>query len=89
MLSKERFALVVEVLEPPYALVYSFAEGGWTWAFELHDTDPGQSRLVVRNRWTSDWSGPARKVLFWGMEPAAFIMEQRMLRGIRDRVAAA
>jgi hypothetical protein len=54
------------------------------WSFTLHPTNDGQTRLITRVR-----SGPpptlgARLMgrLFW--EPAHFVMEQKMLRTIRD-----
>jgi hypothetical protein len=54
------------------------------WSFTLQPTNDGQTRLIARVR-----NGPpptlgARLMgrLFW--EPAHFVMEQKMLRTIRD-----
>lgn len=84
-LSRERFSLVVRELDAPRALVFEFVDGGWVWAFELVPMPSGGTRLLVRNRWSSHAGGPIWRLAFWGLEPAAFVMEQRMLRGIRDR----
>lgn len=85
-LSADRFSLVVRQVDAPRALVYEFADGGWTWAFELLPEPGARTRLLVRNRWSSHAGGIGWRLAFWGLEPAAFVMEQRMLRGLRDRV---
>lgn len=87
-LSQKRFALVVRHLQPQRSLVFEFADGGWVWSFHLEPAGDGSTRLLVRNRWTSLWSGPGWQVTFWALEPSAFIMEQRMLRGIASRAEA-
>lgn len=55
---------------------------GWadTWQFVLQPVDPNTTRLLVRNRTTV--SGP----MWDAIEPGVFVMEQRMLRGIKERV---
>ena len=88
-LSAERFGLIARRIEPPEALVWEFADGGWIWAFHLRRTVDGGTRLLVRNRWTSSWAGPGWKVALWAVEPVAFVMEQRMLRGIVERAERA
>ena len=54
------------------------------WSFTLEPMDGGQTRLSARLRGATPPSLIARLVgrLFW--EPAHFVMEQRMLRTIRD-----
>jgi hypothetical protein len=59
-----------------------------TWAFVLRDLAPGTTRLIVRIRWE-------RKpgVLDWiynigVLEPAHFVMERRMMIGIKRRAEA-
>ena len=56
-----------------------------TWAFVLKELDPGTTRLIVRIRWDRrpgllDW------IFNIGvLEPSHFIMERRMLFGIKQR----
>ena len=55
----------------------------FTWAFALREQPEGTTRLLVRERYayTQRWAS-------WLVEPVAvvaFVMSQRMLRGIRDR----
>lgn len=83
-LSRKRFAVIVREIDPE-GLVFEFADGGWIWGFSLIPDGGERTRLVIRNRWSSAYGSPARSVMFWLLEPAAFVMEQRMLRGIRQR----
>ncbi len=58
--------------------------GDWTWAFVVEPAGPSMSRLHVRLRMA--YSGPwMTAVRYLGLEPAQFVMERRMLQGIRDR----
>jgi hypothetical protein len=61
--------------------------GAATWQWLLSPLDGGRAtRLVVRQRLTY----PARLALLWRVvEPIAFVMERRMLLGIRRRAQAA
>lgn len=54
------------------------------WSFTLEPLADGQSRLIARVRGTTPPTLASRVVgrLFW--EPAHFVMEQKMLRTIRD-----
>lgn len=86
----------VESLEPNRALVLrappestpnrpgdrSFAS---SWAFVLQPIDAKTTRLLVRSRAYAEpgWLAPVI-----GVEPIHFLMEERMLRGIRDRAEA-
>ncbi|HSK78611.1 MAG TPA: hypothetical protein VLQ45_19305 [Thermoanaerobaculia bacterium] len=55
-----------------------------TWAFLLEPVDERTTRLVVRSR-----SGPkADPFRFLVFDPAHFVMERKMMRGIRDRAEA-
>lgn len=55
-----------------------------TWAFLLDPVDEETTRLVVRSR-----SGPkADPFRFLVFDPIHFLMEQKMMRGIRDRAEA-
>jgi hypothetical protein len=83
--------LGVAVVEPGRALVL---RGGvpmgavpppydFTWAFVLREQPEGRTRLLVRERYvyTQRWA----PLLVEPVAVVAFVMTQRMLRGIRDR----
>jgi hypothetical protein len=83
--------LGVAVVEPGRALVL---RGGvpmgavpspydFTWAFVLRERPDGTTRLVARERYgyTRRWA----PLLVEPVAVVAFVMSQRMLRGIRDR----
>jgi hypothetical protein len=62
----------------------SDARGG-TWAFILKELSPSTTRLLVRIRWDRkpgflDWLYSVGV-----LEPSHFVMERRMLLGIKDR----
>ena len=67
----------VLALDPGRALVLE----GWG-AFVLEPLGPRTTRLIVRSRGPSAW-GRLSHYLFW--EPAHFVMERRMLLGIKAR----
>jgi len=57
--------------------------GAGTWAFVLESMDDGEkTRLVVRTR-SRPWKAP--RSVFYLYDPAHFIMERRMLLGIKRR----
>ncbi len=84
--------LQVARVEPGHALVLS---GGvpmgeaappydFSWAFVLRGTSGGRTRLLVRERYGyTQWWSP---LLVEPVEVVSWLMSQRMLRGIRDRV---
>jgi hypothetical protein len=87
--------LGVAVVEPGRALVL---RGGvpmgaapppydFTWAFVVRERPDGTTRLLVRERYvyTQRWA----PVLVEPVAVVAFVMSQRMLRGIRDRAERA
>ncbi len=59
---------------------------GGTWAFALHESSPGETRLVVRTR-VARFSPAWLSILICRLliEPAHFIMERGMLYGVRKR----
>jgi hypothetical protein len=65
-----------------------------SWAFALYPIDEGRTRLVTRVHGDWSWRGILRDtpVFTWPfyllMEPGAFLMERRLLLGIRDRAEA-
>ena len=81
--------LPVLICEPPKALVLgSNTDSPGTWGFYLEEVDEGTTRLIVRGRgeWKPgliNWLGAY--VVF---EPAHFIMERKMLLGIKQRAEA-
>ena len=57
-----------------------------SWTLVLRDLDDGATRLL--SRWRMTWAPSAAADLFNGalVEPLHFALEEKMLRGIRDRV---
>ena len=72
----------VEIADPGHDFVTRSADGSWVWASHLEPV-AGSTRLISRNRFRVD-SLPARLGML-PLEPASLVMEQKMLRGIRDR----
>jgi hypothetical protein len=74
---------IVTVLEHESAVV--LGEG---WTFELFEVGPAATRLVVR--YPYDHGGNVLHALFYYLvfEPAHFVMESRMMLGIKDRAEA-
>lgn len=64
---------------------YMRGEIAGSWAFVIYPLDEVTTRLIIR--WRSDWrpSPLATLVNAVVLEPAQFIMERRMLLGIRER----
>src|SRR2546430_2411248 len=67
--------------------VHAVAEHVCTWSFGVREQPDGTTRLLVRERYvyTQRWAG----FLVEPVAVAAFVMSQRMLRGIRDRAERA
>lgn len=84
-LAPDGSGLDVERLEPNRLLVLREPTGGWTWSFLLRPTD-GNTRLIVRNRWTTAGGSPSFRLYMAMIDPAAAIMERKMLMGIKARV---
>jgi len=74
---------VIEVVSDRY-FVAGDGEGG-SWCLALYPERDG-TRLV--SRWRQDWhsNGPVALFFITFADPGAFIMEQKMLRGIKRRV---
>jgi hypothetical protein len=100
----ESMKMTIAVLEPQRAFVIrsgapgeppqapgSFFRGelAWTWAFYLEAFDERTTRLVVRSRaaWADTLAARLARPLL--LEPVHFVMEERMLRGIRERAERA
>jgi hypothetical protein len=70
--------------------VFRQASAVSTWAFVLHDLEGARSRLVVR--WKARWdhfSSATNLLIGLALDPIEFIMEQKMMRGIKERAEAA
>jgi hypothetical protein len=68
----------------PNRYVLSASDGGETWCLALYPLDERHTRLV--SRWRAKWPLTAA-TLFWTfvVDPGFFIMERKMLEGIRAR----
>jgi hypothetical protein len=79
----------VDASEPLPAGDYFMAAPAASWALILRDTDEGATRLL--SRWRMTWAPSAAADLLSGalVEPLHFALEEKMLRGIRDRVERA
>jgi hypothetical protein len=79
----------VALIEPQRALVLRVVDaktgldGSSTWGFYLNEQSPTLTRLVIRHRDVTAVN-PTDKVINAIFEPISFVMEQRMLRGLRD-----
>jgi hypothetical protein len=75
------------VVEPERAVVLQPPSPSprWTWAFVLHPMNDGMTRFVVRMRTRGKRTlrGKVADYLFW--EPAHFVMERKMLLGVKRR----
>jgi hypothetical protein len=103
-LSPDGFGLPVAILEAPRTLVLHgdtrmpgpgkplpMKPGEYlavTWGFYLFEREKKVTRLV--ERWKADWSPGLANSIFYRLflEPGAFIMERKMLLGIKQRVEA-
>jgi hypothetical protein len=99
-LAANNFGIPVAILEPEKALVLhgdtrldpsaipTMNPGdflGVTWAWYLTPIDANTTRLV--ERWRSDWNASPQNWLYMRvfLEPSAFVMERKMLLGIKQR----
>jgi DNA-binding IclR family transcriptional regulator len=64
------------------SLAWRSEDGNWVWTFVLEEHD-GTTRLISRNRFRLPTL--AARIGMLPMEPASLLMEQRMLRGIKER----
>lgn len=76
---------VVNQIDEPRSIVSVLEDGSTSWCLALYPTDDDAARLVSRWRPKFEMT-PATFFLTMLSEPGTFIMEQKMLRSIRDRV---
>jgi hypothetical protein len=79
----------VIILDPDKALVLRSinpvtSEPGETWGFYLEEKDSEHTRLIIRHRAPPGLNSTER-IVNGVFEPISFVMEHRMLHGIRDR----
>lgn len=57
-----------------------------SWGFYLHESESGTTRLIIRSR--LDYEPTVMNFIIWRLitEPVHFLMEEKMLRGIKERV---
>ncbi len=77
--------LEVRNLEENKAMTLAHPEEGWTWDFGLYPTDKKETRLISRNRFSLKEANLGFKLYLKLVEPGAFIMERKMLLGIKER----
>ncbi len=74
--------LTVNSVDPPRSIVSMMNDGSTSWCLALYPKSTGETRLV--SRWRPNLGIPL--LMMAVVEPGAFLMEQKMLRSIRDRV---
>lgn len=77
--------MIVKFLEENCSLVLEHTGGNWTWAFSLCPVGEGKTRLISRNRIYADWKSFAFRFYLKLIDPGAFVMERKMLLGIKER----
>jgi hypothetical protein len=73
----------VRVLDPERALVTASEDGTWAWGFYLFPEDDG-TRLLSRNT-IKTGSSLGAKIGMALISPGSWLMERRMLLGIKER----
>jgi hypothetical protein len=71
-----------ERVEPRRVLATRSEDGNWVWSLVLDEHD-GKTRLISRNRFRLP--SLTAKIGMIPMEPGSLVMEQKMLRGIKQR----
>ena len=78
---------VVESIDEPHSIVSVLEDGSTSWCLALYPNEEGSTRLV--SRWRPKFEQTLATFFMTALsEPGTFIMEQKMLRTIRDRVEA-
>jgi hypothetical protein len=76
-------------LENDRSMVLAHSDGNWTWDFGIYPIDDKRSKLVSRNRISTNGAGVGFRLYMKLIDPGAFIMERKMLLGIKERVEKA
>ncbi|MCK4975545.1 MAG: SRPBCC family protein [Anaerolineales bacterium] len=79
----------VSAIEPGRAIVLGGDDPPTTWVFNLEPIDSNTTRLIVR--WRQGYEPTPGNVFMWRLftDPITFVMERKMLQGIKVRVEAA
>jgi len=78
----------IQAIDEPNSIVSLLGDGSTSWCLGLYRSHDGSTRLV--SRWRPRFERSVGNMLMLAVvEPGTFIMEQKMLRTIRDRVEAA
>jgi len=85
ILMMPRMGFVVQSVHAPMSIVSILEDGSTSWCLALYPIEGGGTRLVSRWRPRFELT-PATVAMTLLAEPGTFIMEQKMLRTIRDRV---
>ena len=77
---------IVSVIQSGRAIVLGGDDPPTTWAFVLELIDENSTRLIIR--WRQDYEDTIGNIIEWRgfTDPITFIMERKMLQGIKDRV---
>jgi hypothetical protein len=79
---------VVSAIEPDRAIILFGDDPPTTWAFILEPIDENTTRLIIR--WRQDYEPTPGNVLGWRVftDPITFVMERKLLQGIKARAEA-
>jgi hypothetical protein len=86
-LSKSGPPLRVEAIEPRRTLLLAMPDRTWSWVFFLEPAEGGRTRLIERNRMPV--GRVKERLRLELMLPGAYLMERKMLRGIKTRAEQA
>lgn len=78
--------LEVKNLEKNKFMTLANSYEGWSWEFALYPVSENETRLVSRNRFSFKETSPGLGFYLKLIEPGTFIMERKMLLGIKERV---
>lgn len=81
----QRLLLLAGTLNPPRGQEAGSSDVGGTWVFALDEPKRGSTRMVVRSRVAKFQPAWLSAVFMRVLEPVHFVMERKMLRGIKDR----
>jgi hypothetical protein len=81
-------AFVVQAIEPGQAIILGGDDPPTTWSFILEPIDKYSSRLIIRFR--QQYEPTFANVVGWRVftDPITFVMERKMLQGIKARAEA-
>lgn len=79
---------LVSAIEPGKAIILGGDDPPTTWAFVLEPINDDSTRLIVR--WRQDYEPSVGNVIGWRLvtDPITFVMERKLLQGIKQRVEA-